>query len=625
MTPPARAPRSPWLLAALVLVPLAGGAGAFALRRAAAPAGAAARPARGTAPFAAGEQRRWKLAFEARMLQRGPRGEEVPSTTLEGEWVVTVVDDRADGYDVACEISNPRVSGGGVPNVQTADVATLERRVARRFFASYRADGAALEMHFPRDLDPGARNLVQLLVTDTQLVRPASPTPRWTAIERDGPGTYLAAYHEAAPGRIVKNKLKYLSVDPAAGAAATSTGRPGIEIGLDASERKLTLDPAGGLASFEGGDTIRIALPLGEDGVSMRVSARLVDPTKARAPELVGALARARAHDEVETTRIVTHAPSDEQLVAQRDARLLSGASLDAILLAVRETPAEGRPREQLEAWVRQRPAGLAAALAATRAAPPGPVTKAFTSALGRAGTPVAQAGLVELARDAGLPAELRSDALVGLMLVKSPAAATLEAVAALGKVQDASVRRAALFAGGSVARAARPTDAKGAGAIDAALLAAYEAAKEVTARAELLGAIGNSAGPALLPLVRKALASDPDTKVRTAAVRALRLYGDEEVKDLLARTIASDREAIVRATAIFAAGFAFDARYVEPLTKAALEDSTEFVRADATNMLASHQDVTPEIADTLTRVATKDPKPGVRKLARAALERAVR
>jgi HEAT repeat protein len=616
-----RSKRSTWLAVALLGVPLVGGAGALALRRAAGPTPAVAGVgARRSAPFAVGEQRRWKLALEAGILQRGPHGEAPVSTSVTGEWVVTVVDDRADGYDVACEVASPRVTGGGVPNVAAADVAALERRLGGRFFATYRADGAALEVHFPRELDAGARNLLQAIVSGTQLVRPATPAPQWTAVERDGPGTYLASYHEAAPGHIVKNKLKYLSVDAPAGAPATAPGRSGIEIGLQASERKLTLDPAGELVAFEGGDTVRLAVPLSEDGLTMRVSVRLSDVTRSRAPALAGALARARAAGEVESTGLVTYSPSDEQLTAQNDARLLDGARLAAILQAVRDTPAEAHPREQLEAWVRQRPEGLASVVAATRAAAPGPVTKAFASALGRAGTPASQAALVELGGDARLPVALRSDALVGLMLVKAPSRPTLDAIAPLVADGDQTVRRAALFAGGTLARSARARDAAGAEKIDAALVGAFRGAKDASARAELLGAIGNSAGPTLLPVVREALDEDPETKVRTAAVRALRLYEDAEVKDQLARLMTADREPVVRATAIFAAGFAFDARYVEPLTQAALKDPTEMVRIDATNMLASHQDVTPEIADTLARIAEKDPKPGIRKLARAAL-----
>jgi hypothetical protein len=620
MERPARQKRSTWLLAGLVLIPLVGGAGTFACRRAATPS--AAQQARGAAPFAVGEQRRWKLSLDAGILQGGPGGGAPVTTTVTGDWVVTVVDDRHDGYDVACEIAGAHVAGAGGPNVKAADLAAFEKRLGQRFFASYRADGAALEVHFPRDFDPASRNFVQLVVSGTQLVRPTTPAPQWTAVERDGPGTYLAAYSESAPGQIVKRKLKYLSVDQVAGAPAPSPGKPGLELALDASERKLTLDSAGGLASFEGGDTVRIPLPMADGAITMRVSVRLTDVAKARAPELVGALARARTAGDIETTGLVNHAPSEEQLLAQQDASLLEGAKLDAILSAVRDTPSESRPREQLEAWLRRRPEGLATVVAAIRATPPGPASKLLTAAMGRAGTPAAQAAVVELARDATLPAALRSDAIVGLMFVKAPQAATLEAAAALGKDGDVIVRRAALFAGGSLARSARAKDAASADKLDASLAAAYEGAKDAPARAELLGAIGNSAGPTLLPVVRAALEKDADAKVRAAAARALRLYEDSDVKDQLASLITSDREPLVRATAIFAAGFAFDPRYVEPLTKAALKDPTEMVRIDATNMLTSHQDVTPEIADTLARVAEKDPKPGVRKLARAALDK---
>ncbi|HTA20625.1 MAG TPA: hypothetical protein VK989_15135, partial [Polyangia bacterium] len=158
----------------------------------------------------------------------------------------------------------------------------------------------------------------------------------------------------------------------------------------------------------------------------------------------------------------------------------------------------------------------------------------------------------------------------------------------------------------------------------DVALGARFDAAKDAAARADLLGAIGNSAGPSLLPRIHAAL-GDADLDERAAGARALRLYEDDAARDLLAATITADREPIVRAAAIFAAGFGFDARYVEPLTKAALSDATDFVRKDAVTLLGDHHDAAATIDETLARVAKTDAKPAVRLAARTALERAAR
>ncbi len=620
------------LVAALVLAGVGMGVGAFALLR---PRPRLEREAgevgtgslRAGAVSSPGAQRRWKLTFDARLTERRSGGPEPVTMTMTGEWVVTTVAARADGYDVACEVVKPRVTGGGVPDVKSEEVAALERRMGQRFFVSYRADGAALQIHFPHAVDPGARNLLQLIVTDTQLVRPAAPATQWTAMEHDGTGTYLAAYHETAPHQLSKHKLKYVSVDVAPGGAKPGERAPVVEVAVDASARQLTLDDAGGILTFEGGDTMRIDLPMSDGAISMRVSARLSDVHSGRAPELIGALERERAT--LDTSGIVTHAPDPAEEEARKDRELVAGASLDGLLSGVRAKSDDTAVRAKLESWLRLHADASAPTTAAVRAAPAGPVTKALTEALGRAGTTSAQLALCALAREDGLPAPKRSDALVGLMLVKHPAVETTRAVMALLDVGDPVVRQAARFVAGTLARGVRQASPREGEALDRALANRYAAAKDVAPRVELLGAIGNSAGPLVFPAVRAGL-GDRDATVRGAAMRALRLYEDDAARELLAGAITKDADATVRATAIFAAGFSETLEpFLDQLQKAAVQDASEFVRNDAVTLLARHRNDSPELTEridpTLARVAAKDPKPGVRRLARAALDGAAR
>jgi hypothetical protein len=599
--------RSRGARAAVALAIAAGGAFSFSCHRAPAPA----------APDGAarlGEQRRWTLAFEARMTGGGPGGAPPLSTSITGDWSETIVARRPEGYDVACALANPRATGAGVDGVQPEEIAALERRMAHQFFVSYRADGAAMQIHFPRDVDPGARNLLQIIVTDTQIVRPAQPATQWTALERDGAGTYLAAYHRANADQIVKTKLKYVAGAPGAPA--------GVDMLVDASERHLTVDAHDALLAFDGGDTVRIALPTGGPGFSMRVATRLSDLRRADAPELVGALERERGA--LVSTGIITHALSPEDAQARRDGELTAGAKLPDLIASAATSSSDDGPGERLEAWLRLHADAIGPTCAAIRRATPGAATKALTAALGRAGTPAAQAALVGLAGEVTLAAAARADALVALMLVTRPTTETLRGVAALVDAGDPVVSKAARFAAGTLARTSRATAPAEAAALDVAIGARFDAAKDAAARADLLGAIGNSAGPALLPRVRAAL-GDADLEVRAAGARALRLYEDDAARDLLAATITADREPIVRAAAIFSAGFGFDARYVEPLTKAALSDATDFVRKDAVALLGAHRDAAGAIDETLAHVAKTDAKAAVRLAARTALERAAR
>jgi HEAT repeat protein len=612
----------------VVVALAAASGGAFAWQRSRAPdlhVGGAAAPVTAaqaaTAGPAVGDQRRWKLAFEAGMSEKRAGAAEPMTMRMSASWVVTVVATRDDAYDVACEVVAPKVSGGGVAGVQAAEVEALERRMARRFFVTYRRDGAAQEIYFPRDVDPGARNLLQLIVTDTQLVRPARPAPRWTAVERDGAGSYLAAYHETAPGQLVKTKLKYLDTDGAAG--PNGAAPKGVDVLIAASTRHLTIDRgdgAGGLIAFDGGDTMRIDLPMSSGAVAMRVSARLSDLARGHDDALVGALDRARAT--LDKTAIVTHALSDEQAQAQRDRELTAGATFEKLFRAVHAGTDDGRAPMQLAAWLRLHPDDIAAMAAAVRAQSSADAAKLLLQAMARAGSPAAQAALCALASTPDWPGERRADALVALMVVKRPTAETARSVRALLDAENPVLRRAARFASGTVAHAGRETIAADAQALDAALAQRLKSAKDVAARVELIDAMGNSAGPTSFPALEAAL-NDGEARVRAAAAGALRLYGDEAARTLLARTFTSDRDDSVRAAAIVAAGFAFDDQYVAPLAKAALGDAAEFVRSDATSLLGRHLDASDEVKSTLERVATNDPKPAVRKEARAALDRA--
>src|SRR5262249_9721030 len=141
---------------------------------------------------------------------------------------------------------------------------------ARRFWVTYRQDWAALRVHFPKDVDPSDRNLLQMLATETQLVRPEGAGAQWTALERDGAGLYLAIYQWTGPERIVKRKLKY--VDRAGAGGDQPPGA--VQVAMEASERVFTVDAGGALLAFDGTDHLRVGLPMGQGDPAL--SERLV-------------------------------------------------------------------------------------------------------------------------------------------------------------------------------------------------------------------------------------------------------------------------------------------------------------------------------------------------------------
>src|SRR5580700_9869613 len=85
---------------------------------------------------AAGEQRRWTVAFRARLEQAG--GARPVEIDLSGDWVSTVSGTRPDEYDVMLQFSNVRLNGTN--NVPAAQSEPFRQRLERPFWATYRAD-----------------------------------------------------------------------------------------------------------------------------------------------------------------------------------------------------------------------------------------------------------------------------------------------------------------------------------------------------------------------------------------------------------------------------------------------------------------------------------------------------
>jgi hypothetical protein len=615
-----------WIKTTVTAAVATAGAAGLAMVALRAPAPHAVPPA--AAGAGAGVQRRWDLTLEARVDQpeQGQAGSS--RSTVSGQWVATVLDVRADDYVVAYQIADPRITGQGVPGVDPAEVKALERRLAGRFYVTYQTGGAARTVAFANDVDRGARNLLQMIATETQLVRPGVASDVWTATERDGAGTYLAAYAEPAPGHITKTKLKYLEVDGAGGAAATD----GVAIGIDVSDRRFTVGGDGALAAFEGHETLRLDPHAGALRLIVQTRAHLDHPRVTDARDLVAGLRAEWAA--LPAMPLTTHQPSPEATALQEDQALMKGTSLDEQLASIDWTgklPATGgaaaAPADQekvgarLAAFFRRQPGAVARAverLGRDR------VASVVTGALARAGTPPAQEALRGIARDPMMATDLRIDALTALATVKHPETQTMSAVGPLLDDGEPRLRSAALLIDGALARAGRDLHPAEAARIEADLLARLRRATEPALCREIIAALGNCASPGVVAALQGALGR-PNAGVRAAAARGLRLIEDGSVDGLLQGVVRSDDDPSVRAAAIFAIGFRPLHPFVDVLARAAQGDPAEFVRSDALTMLGRDADGSAVVAGTLATVAKNDPAPGVRRLARELLERRVR
>jgi hypothetical protein len=547
-----------------------------------------------------GDQRRWTLDFRVRL--EPPAGERPVEIALSGDWVSTVIAVRPGEYDAAIQLVDARLNR-----------AQALARLNRRFWATYGSDGALRAIHFFKDVDPADRNLLQTIATTMQLVCSTPDRPVWTAMERDGAGNYLAIYQRPDWNSVVKRKLKYLYADGAAGAPVD-----GMDVVVNQSELRFSLDPDGGIAALEGSDRLRTGLPLADAGqLTASTEIHLAGLRRGRAPELIGSLARASSN--VESSPVVTHMLDPEQDLARRDAHLLEGRTTKSLLEAAIAEQDDSLLQDRLAALFRRRPEAAAGAMELLRKEV---VQQRITRALASAGSPQAVTVLGSVARDRSAPSPVRIDTLSALVLVQHPSVEAMRVPATMFDDADVRVAIAARLAGGALARAGRGEHREEADAIDAALIARYRKAREVGELCDLLGALGNSVGSATLAVIAEAR-SDSRAEVRGAAARALRNAEGTDADRLLAETMTADSDASVRAAAIFAAGFRhpLDPTLAESLRRAAKEDSVEHVRNSAIALLSQNRGATPGIAETLAWIAEHDDKPTPRRLAREALE----
>lgn len=583
-------------------------------------------PADGNHPVL-GRQRRFALRFETRIEHPGDKAPLTVNVT--GDWVTTLTSAREGEQDVACQIVGARLSGTGVAQASHKEIEALAQRLSRRFWVTYRNDGAALRVHFPKDMAKSDRNLLEMIVTETEVVRPAADEPQWTAIERDGAGTYLAVYQRLPhrPVQLVKRKLQYLHMDGAGTPAHTLAIKP------LASEWRIFLDDAGEVTGIEGSEHLRISMPMAPATATKDMShldigsdVHLSNPRTDTAPELIGSLERALST--VDTAPLGTQAWDSEETVAARDRRLLEGTSTKALIESAKAGNADPLLPARLAALFRQRPEAINLGATLVRENH-GYDIQALTNALAAAGTPPAIEALGGLARDRAITRQSRIDALNALIGLRTPIPSAVRIATDLLDDSDPEVRRAARMVAGAVAHALRTTDPEAQQSIERALIARYPGAT-APEQADLLEGLGNSGSSMILATAEAALRSG-HTEVRAAAAHALRRIDDPAVDRLLAAVITGDQNERVRAKAVSAAEVRWPEQSSAPprpagdplvasIIHAAIFDAAESVRARAIGVLRRRQEPSQDIQAALTKVAEQDPSPGVRRLAREAL-----
>jgi HEAT repeats len=551
-----------------------------------------------------GDQSRWSLDFRVGLEQKSAPSVEVHLT---GDWISTVVALRPGEYDTQLQVADARFTDEDTKKASAASLEALRSRLSRPFWASYRADGGLEAMHFFRDVDPEDCNLFQMIATELQLVRPDSARTSWTAQERDGAGEYLALYVMPQPDRFLKRKLKYLFVDGMNGTAANS-----LHLAIDESSVTFSMTPSGLIRTVDGTSHIRIELSADKAlQLATVTEIHIGNRRDAQAPDLIGSLARSLAN--VTSSAIATHRPDPAEVQAQADDRLLKGHTTESLLdEAFAKQSADPDLSARLAALFRRRPEAASAAVALLIK---NGAQKRLTDAMADAGSPAAIAALATIARNSSLDESLRVDAVVACVQMQHPSLEAMHVPISLMTDNNAAVQSAARMMSGTLARVGRTDHPAEAGAIDASLISFYRSARDAREKVDVLRALGNSAGPSVVPIIVEAL-HDSAASVRAAAARALRLAPGSDIDHLLANVMTSDADPEVRAAAIFATHFRspLPAPLVDALLHEATADSIDYVRSNAVALLQNNPQASPNIPETLASIADHDTNPGIRR-----------
>jgi hypothetical protein len=627
-------------------------AGIACKRGATAPGSGASHPGQTIGPFRLGEQVRNRATLKLR-LELGPKAKP-QDVEIGGDWTATPTD-IADGLvQVACGIANARVHltagpvGADKSAERDADGMTRgEREIAAslastQLFESYRPDGAAVGLWFPRGTNPSIGNLLITIASAQQLVRAPQAGPAWVVEERDANGRYLAAYRETAPGSVFKQKARYLETNPikatggpalasvanGAGAAAAPATR------IDRSDFELRADAGGRLLGLRGLEVLSI--DFGAVGLSIRTSVELTldDGVTAEAPERVGAFARQRAALVSQPMEQLGLDPKAE--IARMDRAVLDGASFDELTKALAALPADAAPATnkdaatlvrrfealfRLDAGAAARAPGLVVAASPTNDGAP---AKLVLDALSLAATPAAATALGAVGKDAGVAMPLRQYAVQYISHQPGLSEEAVASVAALLDDRDPQLRQMARLTYGACAAILRPTaPARGRQIGDDLIARLGSAAAGSPDQLDFLMAIANAGDAQALPVLRPLLGDAQPLRVHAAAVEALRAIDAPDVDPLLTAQLGSKQPPSVRLAAIRA----IRARQVGPFAAAladvARKDPDPQIRNAAVALLGDRMAALPTLRPILEEVRKTDGAPKNRELANRYLAQA--
>lgn len=542
-----------------------------------------------------GEQRAWHLSLQSRLLVAGDEARPALELQVRGTWRQTALRVEGPLTWARVELDEPVLQSQAADAAVAEAMAALEGELSTALLAEVDDGGAVVAVHTPSSLSDLSRSLLEGMLGLTQWVRPPTDARSWEVEQADPNGRHRVRYTLGEDGAGERHKTVYLS---------------GPEIVR--SDHTFHLDERGRLTDLRVDEALVVtdAALLGRAEARTGLALSGLELTRVPDP-----LALLDGLDAVPRRALDAPAPPSTDTTG-RDAAAVAGRSL-AELRATHQTAG----REQavhafagLVGLLRLQPAAVAEVDRLIREAAAD--TPTLLGALGDAGTPPAQAALRGLWQDSPLPAPMRERALIALQRSSAPAPETVELY--LGLLQDAHLRRQALYALGTAAHHLAATDTARARAITQ-VLAEQLAAPE--ARVDALRALSNAGARDTLEQVRPWLSS-PEDRVRLAAFESLHAVPGDDVDVLLRAAATGDGAEIVRQAAIEAGRRRRpDAAWVATLRQAALHDEGYTSRLEAVRGLAAWSLRDPTLRPILEEIVTTEVRPEIAAVAREALE----
>jgi hypothetical protein len=562
------------------------------------------------------------------------------TTTVQGELIATILDNRNDTLLVAFSLRNPAVSVNTNGQVAATEAETVRVDISRDIFARLDLSGRVLGLRFDPSTSGLSQSFARALLAVTQFVFPGAPgsdLKQWEAQEDDTTGPHIARY-EAQPGTgnceaqdasavkaFRKTKARYLS----------SPAQAGTKAGTSEFDIPTTINPGGHLSATFDFNQGRLICLTGKESQTVVMAGKAVAQAETTigltyisqeslsATEISALRKASLEREKIAATVPLSAKPSGQESEAAIQRTELGEATIESLLIelghletSTDETKDEASLYLKFKALVYVQP--QASALLGeilTTSHPGSATTRILTGALGAVGNTEAQEALVTAIRARRQDWPVLSTLIPVLGSVDSPTPLAEETLRELASdPSDWNIASTAQLALGVMAR--RLAESERATKLVDWAVKNLDSSPSVEMTKQWLLVLGNTGSATSLPGIAR-FVNNPSPELRAIAASALRFIRSRQADDLLIKLLASDSDAKVRLEAAVALGFREpSADSFAAQKQAFLKDKTVNVRLAVLQNLWQARETFSEIRQLVKQAAAKDVAKEVRKAA---------